>query len=193
MSEAVFIRSYADPTAVPSDGPPQIAMLGRSNAGKSTLINSLAQNKTLAKTSATPGRTQLINLFGFGKEFVLVDLPGYGYAKGSHEKTEAFQKLVLGYLEEAQQLAGAVLITDARLKLTESDQEMLRALQQAEIPVILVANKLDKLSRSEQVNLSRELTRLYPEVAVVGHSSVSGDGRGVLLDAIRKLAHSHKG
>ncbi len=138
MSEAVFLRSYVDPTAVPSDGPPQIAVLGRSNAGKSSLINSLAKSKDLAKTSATPGRTRLINLFAFGKAFVLVDLPGYGYAKGSKEKTEGYRDLIIGYLEEAKKLCGAVVITDARLGTTEKDRDMLDALDRAKIPVILV-------------------------------------------------------
>lgn len=192
MSEAVFLKSYSDPKQVPQDGPPQVAVLGRSNVGKSSLINSMARDKKLAKTSATPGRTQLINLFAFGKEFVLVDLPGYGYAKVSSGKRDSLKDLIVGYLEEAGPLAGAVVITDSRLGPTDLDKDMLAALERAEIPVILVANKIDKLSRSEQKERMRSLSVAYPGLEVVAHSSESGDGRGELIETIRKLTRAFK-
>jgi GTP-binding protein len=173
-------------------GPRQVAVLGRSNVGKSSLINSLARDKKLAKTSATPGRTQLINLFGFGKEFVLVDLPGYGYAKASSGKRDALKDLIVGYLEEAGPLAGAVLITDARLGPTDLDKDMLDALVRADIPVILVANKIDKLSRSERTERLRSLGVAHPGLRLLAHSSENGDGRGELVEEIRKLARAYK-
>ena len=185
MSEAVFLKSYSDPKAVPHDGAPQVAILGRSNAGKSSLINSLAKAKDLAKTSSTPGRTQLINLFAFGKEFVLVDLPGYGFADVAGEKRTNMRDLIIGYLSESGPLAGAIVVTDSRIGPTKDDEEMLRALKQAEIPIILVANKIDKLSRSEQSARERELVGAYPDAVIVPHSSVTGDGRGELTRAIR--------
>jgi len=192
MSEAVFLKSYSDPKAVPHDGAPQVAILGRSNAGKSSLINSLAKAKDLAKTSSTPGRTQLINLFAFGKEFVLVDLPGYGFAEVPGEKKTAMRDLIIGYLDEAGPLAGAIVVTDSRIGPTKDDEEMLRALKQAEIPIILVANKIDKLSRSEQATREQELIRNYPDATIVPHSSVSGDGRGELMQAIRMRIQTFK-
>lgn len=192
MSEAVFLKSYSDPKQVPQDGPPQVAVLGRSNVGKSSLINSLARDKKLAKTSATPGRTQLINLFAFGKEFVLVDLPGYGYAQVSSSKRNSLKDLIVGYLEEAGPLAGAVVITDSRLGPTDLDREMLEALERAEIPVILVANKIDKLSRSERMERMRSLATAYPSMKILPHSAESGDGRGELLEAIRSLTRKLK-
>lgn len=192
MSDAIFLKSYADPKAVPHDGPPQVAILGRSNAGKSSLINSLAKSKDLAKTSSTPGRTQLINLFAFGKEFVLVDLPGYGFANVAGEKRTSMRDLIFGYLEESGPLAGAIVVTDSRIGTTKDDEEMIRALKDAGIFVILVANKIDKLSRSEQSARERELTRQYPDAVIVPHSCMSGDGRGELIQAIRQRVQSFK-
>jgi GTP-binding protein len=186
MSDAVFLKSYADPKAVPQDGLPQVAILGRSNAGKSTLINSLAGQKDLAKTSATPGRTQLINLFKFGNEFVLVDLPGYGFANVSGDQQEKLRHLIIGYLEEAGPLAGAIVVTDSRLGTTKDDEDMIRALADAEIPAIIVANKIDKLSRSERAERLRQLGSQYQHAIILPHSSVSGDGRGELMQAIRQ-------
>lgn len=190
MQEAVFIKSYSDPKAVPQDGPPQVAVLGRSNVGKSSLINSLAQDKTLAKTSATPGRTQLINLFGFGKEFVLVDLPGYGYAKVAASRRDMLKDLIIGYLEEAGPLAGAIVITDSRIGPTDLDREMLEALDHAKIPVIIVANKIDKLSHSERTERLRSLTAAFPNNIILAHSAETKTGRGELLQAVRTLAKS---
>ncbi len=190
--QAVFLKSYADPKQVPQDGPPQVAVLGRSNVGKSSLINSLANDKKLAKTSSTPGRTQLINLFAFGKEFVLVDLPGYGYAKAPGAKREMLRDLIIGYLEQAGPLAGAVLITDARLGPTELDRDMIEALERSDIPFTLVANKIDKLSRSERVERLRALGVAYPKARIVAHSAETKEGRGELLDAIRILVRDLK-
>jgi GTP-binding protein len=192
MSEATFLKSYVDPKLVPQDGPPQVAILGRSNVGKSSLINSLANDKKLAKTSSTPGRTQLINLFRFGNDFVLVDLPGYGYAKLSGAKRDTLRDLIIGYLEEAGPLAGAVVITDARLDPTDLDRDMLEALARSDIPVIIVANKIDKLSRSEQTEHARSLAIKYPGAKIVAHSAQTKDGRGELLEAIYTLAREYK-
>ncbi len=192
MSEATFLKSYADPKLVPHEGPPQVAILGRSNVGKSSLINSLARDKKLAKTSATPGRTQLINLFAFGKDFVLVDLPGYGYAKIAASKRDSLKDMIIGYLEEAGPLAGAVVITDSRLGPTSLDVEMLEALGRAEIPVIIVANKVDKLSHSERTERMRSLSAAYPKTTVIAHSAESSNGRGEILEAIRVIAREQK-
>jgi GTP-binding protein len=186
MSEASFLKSYADPKTVPQDGLPQVAILGRSNAGKSSLINSLAKAKDLAKTSATPGRTQLINLFKFGTEFILVDLPGYGFANVSGDKHEALHDLIIGYLEEAGPLAGAIVVTDSRLGTTKDDEEMIRALDKAGIFSIIVANKIDKLSRSERAERLRQLGQQYPNALILPHSNVNGEGRGELMQEVRK-------
>ncbi len=192
MHEATFLKSYSEPKQVPQDGPPQVAVLGRSNVGKSSLINSLANDKKLAKTSGTPGRTQLINLFAFGKDFVLVDLPGYGYAKASHDRRDTLRDLIIGYLEEAGPLAGAVVIMDARLGPTDLDRDMLAALNRSGIPSILVANKIDKLSHSEQTGLMRTLGITYPNAIIVAHSAETKAGRGELMDSIRTLARNLK-
>src|SRR5690242_11425447 len=173
MPDAIFLKSYADPKAVPQDGLPQVAILGRSNAGKSSLINSLANAKDLAKTSSTPGRTQLINLFQFGKEFVLVDLPGYGYAEVPGTKKETLQSLIIGYLEEAGPLAGAIVVTDSRLGTTKDDEEMIKALGNADIFSIIIANKIDKLSRSERAERLRQLAAQYPDAIILPHSNVN--------------------
>ncbi|MCE9585907.1 ribosome biogenesis GTP-binding protein YihA/YsxC [Candidatus Uhrbacteria bacterium] len=183
VKNATFVKSYADPALVPKDGLPQVAMLGRSNAGKSSLINSITGVDGLAKTSAAPGRTRLINVFNIDKQYELVDLPGYGYAKASKNERDRLLDLLSGFLSSAVRLKLVVVILDSRLGATTVDNEVIEQVQRSGLPLLLVANKADKPSRMELRQIIQSIERTYPNVPVVAHSTVSGDGRGLLLDA----------
>ena len=181
---STFVRSYPDPADLPENGLPQVVFLGRSNAGKSTLINSITKTKDLAKTSSTPGKTKLINVFDVLGLFHLVDLPGYGFAKVSKREHQELYALIDGYLSHAPLLKLAILILDSRIGPTKDDHEMIRYLQGLQIPFVLVANKADKLSRSELTQALASLRAEFGDMSVIPHSSVTGLGRGELYDAI---------
>ncbi len=186
IKNATFIKSYADPAMVPKDGLPQVALLGRSNAGKSSLINSITGEPGLAKTSSMPGLTRLINIFSMDKQYELVDLPGYGYAKMSKHQRDRLLDLLSGFLSVAVRLRMAVVILDSRLGATAVDNEVIEQVLRSGIPLLLVANKSDKPSRMELRQIVQSLERTYPNVPIIAHSTVSGDGRGLLLDAFSR-------
>ena len=190
IKSATFIKSYADPELVPKDGLPQIAMLGRSNAGKSSLINSITGVAGLAKTSAAPGRTRLINVFAIDKQYELVDLPGYGYAKASKNERDRLLDLLSRFLYSAVRLKLVVIILDSRLGATTVDNEVIEQVQRSGLPLLFVANKADKPSRMELRQVIQSIERTYPNVPVIAHSTVSGDGRGLLADAFLRAAKS---
>lgn len=188
-----FVRSYSDPAMLPKEGLPQVAFLGRSNAGKSSLINSLTDTNDLARVSATPGLTKLINLFDVSGQFHLVDLPGYGFAKMSRSEREGLTALIHDYLSTSALLRLAVVIVDSRIGPTKDDRELIDSLHQAEIPFILIANKVDKLSRTELAQMISTLRVSVPGVPIVAHSSVTKAGSGELYQEIlRFLSHPPK-
>lgn len=186
IKNAIFIKSYADPAMVPKEGLPQIALLGRSNAGKSSLINSITGEPGLAKTSSAPGLTRLINIFSMDKQYELVDLPGYGYAKMSKHQRDRLLDLLTGFLSVGLRLKMVVVILDSRLGATTVDKEVIEQVQRSGLPLLLVANKCDKPSRMELRQIIQSLERAYPNVPIIAHSTVSGDGRGLLLDTFSR-------
>jgi GTP-binding protein len=145
--KAAFLTSAAKVSQCPPDLGWEVAFAGRSNAGKSSAINSLTQNHKLARTSRTPGRTQLINFFEVGEEQRIVDLPGYGYAKVPQKIKDEWNKQLENYLRERQSLRGLILLTDIRHPLQPFDQQMLGWAEQAQMPVHLLLTKCDKLSK----------------------------------------------
>ena len=154
-----FLTSAPNIRAIPADEGIEIAFAGRSNAGKSTALNALTNQKTLARTSKTPGRTQLINLFEVENGCKLVDLPGYGYAAVPEQMKIQWQKSLGEYLQHRQCLAGLVVLMDIRHPLKDLDQQMIDWAVSAELPVLLLLTKADKLSqsaRSKQVKMVRE-------------------------------------
>lgn len=181
-----FLKSLTKIEDLPIGEKPQIAFVGRSNVGKSSLINHLTGQKNLARVSAEPGRTRTINLFDVDGRFWLVDLPGYGYAKASQTKRQDFLEMLNNYLEQTEQLKLVFLIIDARLGPTDLDHEMLSYLKSNGTPVIMILNKVDKLSNSEISNLISTLQAGYPGLELIPHSSISGQGRGKILEAIQK-------
>jgi GTP-binding protein len=156
VRSARFVKSATSPEHYPRDGRPEIAFLGRSNVGKSSLINSLLGVNGLARTSGTPGRTQLINFFLINDGFYFVDLPGYGYAKVPAAIRKEWGPMVEKYLASRPNLVLSVLITDSRRKPTELDQQMIEWLEARQKPFVIAATKADKLSSNQlRANLSR--------------------------------------
>ncbi|HBO39273.1 MAG TPA: YihA family ribosome biogenesis GTP-binding protein [Pasteurellaceae bacterium] len=157
--KACFLTSAANIRQLPEDSGIEIAFAGRSNAGKSTALNALTNQKSLARTSKTPGRTQLINLFEVEPQCRLVDLPGYGYAAVPEQVKLQWQKALGEYLQQRECLQGVVILMDIRHPLKDLDQQMIEWATASEIPVLLLLTKADKLSqsaRSKQVKMVRE-------------------------------------
>jgi GTP-binding protein len=177
----------------PAPSLPEIAFAGRSNVGKSSLINRLVNRKKLARVSNTPGRTREINFFRVNDHFVLVDLPGYGYAKVSKEARAAWRPLIEDYLRGSPTLRGIVQLLDARHEPTRDDLQMLEFLAELRVPAIVVATKTDKLPRSHVAARVRELARQagVEEDHVIAFSAVTGLGRAELAEAIVELVKSN--
>lgn len=157
IKNAVFLKSESEFANYKGFGLPEIMLVGRSNVGKSSFINMLAANTKLAKVSATQGKTKLVNFFLFNKEFVLVDLPGYGYAEASKLETQRWEKMIESYMEKAKNLSSAVLIVDIRHTPTKQDVQMLDYLTFHNIPVTIVATKYDKIKKTERTKKLQDI------------------------------------
>ena len=149
IKSAKFQTSVADSKNILADGMPEIAFVGRSNVGKSSLINMLTKNGKLCKTSSTPGRTRLINYFLINNEFYFVDLPGYGYAKASKSEVSNWQGMIEPYLIDNPQLKCVCMLVDSRFEPTEQDKQMMTFLNYYQIPFIIIATKCDKFGKSQ--------------------------------------------
>lgn len=149
IRSAKFITSVSDSRNILRDGKCEIAFVGRSNVGKSSLINMLVKNSKLAKTSSTPGRTRLINYFLINDDFYFVDLPGYGYAKASKKEVDGWQGMIEPYLLENEQLKCVCMLVDSRFDPTEQDKQMLKFLNYYQIPFLIIATKCDKFGKSQ--------------------------------------------
>ena len=168
---------------------PEVAFSGRSNVGKSSLINALVRRKALARVSKTPGRTREIHFFGINDQFTLVDLPGYGYAKISKERQAEWRPLIEGYLRHAPSLKGIVQLLDVRRDPTEDDLAMFDMLSDIGLPTMVCVTKTDKLSKgavAKQVESLAQRLALDPE-QVLGFSAVTGAGRQELAEAVMSL------
>ncbi len=181
----MFLKSVVDLKQLPYDHKPHVAIVGRSNVGKSSLINGLSGQKGLARVSSEPGRTRTLNIYQIEKPYYLIDLPGYGYAKTSKAKQNAFADLIMTYLRECKDLTFAFVVIDARQGVTELDETMIRLLTSEEIPFSIIANKIDKLSRSEAATLMRSLAATYSHIASYPHSARTTTHRGEIKEAIR--------
>jgi len=168
---------------------PEIAFSGRSNVGKSSLLNRLVRRKALARVSATPGKTREINFFSINDTFTLVDLPGYGYAKVSKSARSTWRPLIEGYLRGSGQLRGLVQLIDARRDATPDDLTMLEFLSELGVPTIIAATKIDKLTRSAGPARLGALARQLgvDDAQIVPVSAVTGQGRDELAEAILEL------
>ena len=191
LQKAEFVRSAAKASDFPRDRLPQVAFAGRSNVGKSSVINRLLNRKNLARVGASPGKTTHINYFLIDEKFYLVDLPGYGYAKVSKGERERWGRLMEEWFSDNTLMTLGMMIVDARHKPTADDQTMAEWFQGSGRPFAVVANKLDKLKKSEIAsNLARirETLGLDETVKVIPFSAEKGDGKQELLELI--LAHA---
>jgi len=192
IKKAEFIASNTDINKLPQEPLPEYAFIGRSNVGKSSLINMLTGRKNLAKTSSTPGKTQVINHFKINDNWFLVDLPGYGYAKTSKSKRKDFQKMIRDYLKNRKNLVNVFVLVDSRLEPQKIDLEFMEWLGKNRIPFSIVFTKLDKLSSNQIAKNIRKYNRKMLEKwesmpKTFKTSSVTGTGRKEMLDYIDKL------
>jgi GTP-binding protein len=188
---AEFVVSAADPKQFPIDRRPQIAFAGRSNVGKSSIINTLLHRKNLVKTSATPGKTQLINFFVINDAFYFVDLPGYGFSRVPRAVTDAWAPMIEGYLKGSPRLRAVVVLLDARREPDERDNRLIDWLQQYDIPAIYALTKADKLNRQEAGRAQRDIhARLGITERLLLTSAKSGKGIKELWAEISKQIHT---
>ncbi len=192
IKSAEFTISNTEVSKCPLDGRPEFAFIGRSNVGKSSLINMLTSKKGLAKTSGTPGKTQLINHFLINEHWYLVDLPGYGYAKVSRTQRSAFERFIADFLTKRETLYNIFVLLDARLEPQKIDLEFMNWCGEKGLPFSMVFTKIDKLSSSAlQKNLAKykkEMLKVWAELPpVFTTSSESGFGKEPLLNYIEQI------
>lgn len=190
VSTATFVLSALDPEQYPRDRRPEFAFVGRSNVGKSTLLNTLLGRKGLAKTSGTPGKTQALNFFDINEKVYFVDLPGYGFAKVPKALKDTWNKVMVEYLQSRDTLRMVASLVDARHKPSDLDIEMLRILEEAEVPTLVVATKVDKLKRSQRVRslrLIRDTLGLDEDAMLIPFSGETREGLKELWEVIDGL------
>ena len=182
--EATFLTSAPDLRRCPPADAPEVAFAGRSNAGKSSVLNQLSGNRRTAKVSKTPGRTQLLNFFDVRQGGRLVDLPGYGYAKATVNAQQQWQKAVNHYLSYRDSLVGLVLVMDIRHPNQPFDEDMLNWAKESELPIHILLNKADKLGRNAQQQALSHMRRLYtdhPTASMQCFSATKGTGKAQLM------------
>lgn len=189
INDAEFVTSAVKAADYPAGELPEVALAGRSNVGKSSLLNKLVNRKKLARTSNTPGRTRLINFFRINGVFHLVDLPGYGYAKVSLQEKESWRKMVEGYLMARKNLRGVVMLVDSRHPPTALDIQMYEWLKHRGVGAAVVATKADKNSRSRLLHSLKVIRAALPLAdgdPLVPFSAETGQGREELLEIIAR-------
>lgn len=196
IDTAEFIISNSDVSKCPKEPLPEYAFIGRSNVGKSSLINMLTNNKNLAKTSSKPGKTQLINHFKINSNWFLVDLPGYGYAKVSKHTKQVFQKFITQYFEKREQLVCAFVLIDIRHEAQKIDLEFINYLGETQVPFCIIFTKADKISKGKvdqhiaaykKQLLANNWEEMPPHFVT---SSQDGTGRDTVLEYIDEVNQS---
>lgn len=186
ISSAEFVKGIVGTDQATSNDPrPQIVFLGRSNVGKSSLINSLTGKKELAISSSTPGRTQQINFFLINGNMYFVDFPGYGFARVSQKRGEKIRRLIMWYLEQSGVRPKlAILIIDGEVGPKEFDLEMVKLLQENGHPFVIVANKVDKIKNKDLFKQKKSVEAKLSNAKIIWHSSKRGQGRDQILSEI---------
>lgn len=175
IKSSSYAVSAVKESQYPKDDLPEIALAGRSNVGKSSLINTLLKRKNLARTSSQPGKTQALNFYLVNDEFYLVDVPGYGYAKVSQKRRQEFGEMIQDYLETRHNLKGLIILIDSRHEPTKDDIAMYEYAQYLNIPILVVCTKMDKIKKSQtnkvMSGLKKNLDLNYDHVTVLTFSS----------------------
>ncbi len=185
IKQAKYIGTYVKIDQLPNDDLPEIALVGRSNVGKSSLINKIVNRRNLAKSSSTPGKTRTINYYLINNEFYLVDLPGYGFAKVSRSERNRWGSMIEAYLQKRTQLRGVIQLVDIRHAPSENDVLMRNWLEQNGIPFLVVATKADKISRgarAKNLNIIRKAMNL--DQNPLYFSAQTGEGQEEFIEEI---------
>jgi len=188
VTTAQFIRAAETAKDYPAGGPKEIAFAGRSNVGKSSIMNTLLGRRNLVRTSRAPGRTQKLNFFAVNDCLIFVDLPGYGYAAVPLEVKRTWAPMVETYLLGRKELAGVIVAVDSRRPATESDLVLMCFLKDRQIPFAVASTKADKLTRGKARTQARSIaTQIGSEIPVIVFSSLTGQGKNELWKEIKKL------
>lgn len=193
IHKAELVISAPDRHSWPESDLPEVVLAGRSNVGKSSLINTITQRKKLAYVGNTPGKTRLLNFFSLNDQYMLVDVPGYGYANASKTMLKKFGEMMEDYFAERTQKRGLLLIVDARHKPTEDDRLMIDFARYYDLPCFVVATKMDKLKRSEikkNLNVIKETLLLREEEVLIPFSSETKQGVDEVWNELLKLFNS---
>lgn len=186
---AIFSRSAVKLEDCPTDGLPEIAVTGRSNVGKSSLINALAAKRQLARVSGTPGKTQILNFYLVNGAFYLVDMPGYGYAKRSKTDRAQWAKMIENYLTHREQLRAVGVLIDSRHDLMTSDHDAIEWLNAHDVSMFVVMTKGDQSKQSDLGQLTRSLRHDFKDIPIIATSSKSGRGISQLQEFIKNLGN----
>lgn len=194
VKQAQFSGCFVNLNSLPQDQLPEIALVGRSNVGKSSLINKFVNQKGLAKSSSTPGKTRTINYYLINKSWYMVDLPGYGYAKVSQQEKKRWGKMIENYLQGRPQLRGVIMLLDIRHSPNDNDLAMKEWLMHSQIPLLLVATKADKISRGQRLKhlkVINQILGLDDYQTPICFSAQNGDGLELLKEALSDLLDNH--
>ena len=194
IRKAEYIISAVKPEQYPEATRPELAVAGRSNVGKSSLINKFVNRKNLAKVGKTPGMTQCINFYNINDEWYLVDLPGYGYAKVSEKTRINWGKMMQTYFRQRENLKGVIQLVDIRHKPTADDQLMVKMLMENNIPALLVATKADKISRGQRPKYLKQIAEtlgLEDWKMIIPFSSLDGTGLEELKESIEHIIYDN--
>ena len=186
ITSAEFLKSAFQESDWPRESKPEIAFMGRSNVGKSSVINSLLNTRGLARTSNTPGRTQSLNFFDINNSFRFVDLPGFGYARVPKSLRLGWGEMVTSYLAKRQQLVLSIQLVDSRHEPTKLDLQLHEWLEQSAKPRLIVATKSDKLSNNDLKMSLKRAQRVFKTDTVIAFSARNGSGRDELWRTIEK-------
>lgn len=188
MVQAEFVISAVSEKDFPKEGIPEVVFAGRSNVGKSSLINRLTGKEKLARISSTPGKTQSINFYRLDCSFFFVDLPGYGYAKAGKASVQQWKRLIERYFQTRTTITLVIQLIDSRMPPTDSDLQLAQWLERLDVPCMLVATKSDKLSNSRQHEQSRVISSSFGGLSVVMSSAKTGAGCSDIWKRVRQAA-----
>ena len=182
-----FIKSCPNRKEKPQDLKPEVLIVGKSNVGKSSLINALCNKKRLAFTSSKPGHTRLLNYYDVDSAFYLVDAPGYGYAKGGLDLDRLFASMMESYFDDNKELKLVLILLDARREISQDDQEIINFVKESGYPFFIVITKIDKINQKEKAALNKRLkAQAFNTECVFYTSSLSNDGLNLLKKGIEK-------